>query len=168
MHFNTKKCHVSHKSPHYYKTTCSFAVLLYTLDSTILQRVAGNPYLGVEFSEDMKWSTHISKITGKACSTIGFLCRDLKHCPTSCWRNAYLSLVRSIIEYGAVMWDPYLQQVCTYSSIMISAAYLIQILIQTHMLFCPTCPPVEYASYITPLLHHKCNIFDINNTSTTY
>ncbi len=102
MRFNAKKCYVlsvKHKSQHYY-----------TLDNTILQRVSSNPYLGIEFSEDMKWSTHISKITSKACTTISFLHRNLRHCPISCQRNTYLSLVRSIIEYGAVMWNPYLQQ----------------------------------------------------------
>jgi len=27
----------------------------------------------------------------------------------ACRRNAYLSLVRSVIEYSAIVWDPYLQ-----------------------------------------------------------
>ena len=52
MCFNAKKCYilcVKHKLQHYY-----------TLDNTILQQVSSNPYLGIEFSEDMKWSTHIS------------------------------------------------------------------------------------------------------------
>ena len=98
MHFNAKKCYVlsvKHKSQHYY-----------TLDNTILQCVSSNPYLGIEFSGDMKWSTHISIITSKACSTIGLLHRNLWHCLIFCQRNAYLSLVRSIVEYGTVIWDP--------------------------------------------------------------
>jgi len=80
------------------------------LGGSVLQRVSNNPYLGIEFSEGLKWSTHISKITKKASSTVGFLCRNLSHCPTACRRNAYLSLVRSVIEYGAIVWDPHLQQ----------------------------------------------------------
>ena len=102
MRFNSKKCYilsVKNKSQHYY-----------SLGGSILQRVQNNPYLGIEFSEDLKWSSHISKITKKANSVIGFLRRNLSHCPTACRRNAYLSLVRSVIEYGAIVWDPYLQQ----------------------------------------------------------
>ena len=58
------------------------------------------------------WNSEISKNFSKI-STLGFLRRNLKNCPTSCRRNAYLSLVRSAIEYGhygATVWDPYLQQ----------------------------------------------------------
>ena len=54
--------------------------------------------------------SHISKITKKANSVIGFLRRNLSHCPAACRRNDYLSLVRSVIEYGAIVWDPYPQQ----------------------------------------------------------
>ena len=102
MRFNAKKCYVlsiKHKTQHYY-----------TLDRTILQRVPSSPYLGIELSEDLKWSKHTAKIANKACSTIGFQRRNLRQCPTSCRRNAYLSLVRSTIEYGAIVWEPFLQQ----------------------------------------------------------
>jgi len=102
MRFNSKKCYilsVKNKSQHYY-----------SLGGFVLQRVSNNPYLGIEFSEDLKWNTHISKVTKKASSTIGFLRRNLSHCPTACRRNAYLSLVRSVIEYGAIVWDPHLQR----------------------------------------------------------
>ena len=40
---------------------------------------------------------------------IGFLRRNLRNCPTSCKRDAYISLVRSILEYGSIIWDPYLK-----------------------------------------------------------
>ena len=35
---------------------------------------------------------------------------NLKHCPLKCKRTAYLSLVRSVLEYGCTVWDPYLQK----------------------------------------------------------
>ena len=41
---------------------------------------------------------------------IEFLRRNLKHCPPKCKRKAYLSLVRSVLEYGCTVWDPYLQK----------------------------------------------------------
>ena len=53
---------------------------------------------------------HITRKLGTNYYVIGFLRRNLSYCPTACRRNAYLSLVRSVIEYGAIVWDPYLQQ----------------------------------------------------------
>ena len=99
MRFNAKKCYVlsvKNKSQRFY-----------SLNNTVLSRVSFNPYLGVELSEDLKWTTHIGKITKKASSTIGFLRRNLRDCSRDCWKNAYLTLVRSILDYSAVVWDPY-------------------------------------------------------------
>ena len=82
----------------------------YQLDSHILQQVPDNPYLGVTPSDNMKWNSHISKISKKANSTLGFSKRKLKHCPQDSRRTAYLSLVRSTLEYSSIVWDPYLQK----------------------------------------------------------
>ena len=82
----------------------------YTLNSTILKHVTSNPYVGILFSQDLKWGDHIANICKKANSTVGFLRRNLRNCSSGCKRNAYLSLVRSVLEYGATLWDPYLQK----------------------------------------------------------
>ena len=79
----------------------------YTLDNHILEEVQDNPYLGLQISNDLKWTTHINKITKKAQSTLGFLRRNLSHCTETCRKTAYISMVRSLLEYGAVVWDPY-------------------------------------------------------------
>ena len=76
MRFNAKKCYImsiNNKSSHFYE-----------LDKHILQQVPENPYLGITISEDFKWTSHINKISWKANSTLGFLRRNLKHCPESC------------------------------------------------------------------------------------
>ena len=102
MRFNAKKCYIvsiNIKSTHFYQ-----------LDGHILQQVPENPYFGVTISEDLKWSSHISKITKKANSTLGFLKRNLKHCPLNCRMTAYISLIRSTLEYSSVIWDPFLQK----------------------------------------------------------
>ena len=36
--------------------------------------------------------------------------RNLKHCPQDSRRTAYLSLVRSTLEYSSIVWDTYLQK----------------------------------------------------------
>ena len=73
MRFNAKKCYlmsINQKSTHFYR-----------LDNHILQQVPDNPYLGVSLSDNMKWNSHISKISKKAKPTLGFLKINLKHCP---------------------------------------------------------------------------------------
>ena len=99
MRFNAKKCYIlsiRQKSSHFYQ-----------LDGEILQQVDSNPYLGLTISEDLQWKTHITNITKKANSSLGFLRRNLKYCSEDCKRLAYIALVRSILQYGAVVWDPY-------------------------------------------------------------
>ena len=46
----------------------------------------------------------------KASSSLGFVMRNLKKCPSECKKTAYISLVRSTLEYGAVIWDPPLEK----------------------------------------------------------
>jgi hypothetical protein len=102
MRFNAKKCYVmptKQQSPYFYR-----------LDGEILKSVDHNPYLGVEISADLKWSTHISQKCKKASSILGFLRRNLGNCPRECRKLAYISLIRSTLEYGGIVWDPYLKK----------------------------------------------------------
>ena len=43
----------------------------------------------------------------KASSILGFVRRNLQHTPMQLRRTAYISLVRSTLEYAATIWDPY-------------------------------------------------------------
>ena len=103
MRFNAKKCYIlTIADKGYHK--------FYELNSHILKNVDNNPYLGLTLSKDLKWSTHIDTICKKASSTLGFIQRNLKKCPKDCKKSAYVSLVRSTLEYGATIWDPYLEK----------------------------------------------------------
>ena len=64
-------------------------------------------YLGITISSELHWSPHISNISAKANNTLAFLRRNLKYCPRQLKENAYLSFVRSQLEYSAFIWDPY-------------------------------------------------------------
>ena len=75
-----------------------------------MKQVQQNPYLGVQISADLKWSTHTANICKGAGSTLGFLGRNLRDCPQECRRLAYIAPIRSSLEYGATVWDPYLKQ----------------------------------------------------------
>ena len=64
-------------------------------------------YFGVTLSNDLEWSKHIATKTNKVNSKLSFLRRNLKGCPEKLKQTAYFSLIRSSMEYGATVWDPY-------------------------------------------------------------
>ena len=82
---------------------------LYQLNNHILQEVSDNPYIGLQISNDLKWSIHINNVCNKANATGGFLRRNIRYVPENCRKTAYISLVRSVMEYGATIWNPNLK-----------------------------------------------------------
>ena len=63
-------------------------------------------YLGVYLSDDLRWNKHIKTISNKANKTLGFLKRNLIHCPPRTKETAYKALVRPTLEYCSSVWDP--------------------------------------------------------------
>ena len=55
----------------------------------------------------MSWSTHIQMMSNKAMKVLNFVKRNLTNCLTNTKIQAYLTLVRSIMEYASPIWDPY-------------------------------------------------------------
>ena len=66
--------------------------------------------LGITLTEDLEWNSQITKTTKKANSTLAFLRRNLQSFPLDCRKSAYTTLVRSLLDYGSIIWDPYLKQ----------------------------------------------------------
>ena len=58
----------------------------------------------------MDYPHRLNNIVNKANSTLGFLKRNLRFCSKDCRKNSYISLVRSKLDYGSTIYDPYLQQ----------------------------------------------------------
>ena len=105
MKFNPSKCSVLRVKRPRAKEIASD----YQLKGVTLGQVTNSPYLGVSISENLEWGDHISKIASKANSTLGFLRRNLKGCPSKLKEIAYFSMVRSLLEYSCPVWDPYRQ-----------------------------------------------------------
>ena len=102
MTFNASKCtilSINTKSSHFYM-----------LQDQILKQVPEHPYLGIILNEKLSWSPHVAKTARKANAVLALLRRNLSFCPENCKRTAYIALVRSIMEYGAIVWDPYLKK----------------------------------------------------------
>ena len=55
--------------------------MTHELDGVLLKDTDSTSYLGVELSTDMKWHSHVKKVTAKGNTMLGILCRNLdKHC----------------------------------------------------------------------------------------
>ena len=71
MKFNASKCYVlritNKKKPVLHN---------YTMHDQVLENVDQNPYLGVQFTNTLKWDTHINNILAKANKSLGFLRRN--------------------------------------------------------------------------------------------
>ena len=52
------------------------------------------------------WKHHVDSITKKANSTRAFLQRNIHQCPRKTKELCYTTLVRPIVEYAGIIWDP--------------------------------------------------------------
>ena len=102
MEFNASKCYImkftNSKQP---------PDLDYSFCNQPLKVVPSNPYLGIEFDNQLNWGTHIEKTVSKANRVLGVLKRNLWFCAKEVKETAYKTLVRPILEYGSCAWAPY-------------------------------------------------------------
>ncbi|KAE9542788.1 hypothetical protein AGLY_002699 [Aphis glycines] len=81
----------------------------YHINGAPLHRVFSIKDLGIHYSSLLCFSRHIGITVGRALKVIGFIKRSTKHFSSAnCLWSLYISLVRSLLEYGAVIWNPYL------------------------------------------------------------
>ena len=82
----------------------------YHMDGQILREVQKATYLGVTLSREITWSENIQAVASKANRMLGFARWNLRGSPKRCKSMAYISLVRSVMEYASTIWDPYLKK----------------------------------------------------------
>ena len=79
----------------------------YTLKGITLSTETTTKYLGVDLHSELSWKTHIDRVTKKANNMLGFLRRNLQNTSRETKTRAYISLVRSNLEYCATIWSPH-------------------------------------------------------------
>ena len=103
--FNAKKCNI---------VTLARGInplsYFYQLNNTVLDRVNACNYLGITISENLSWTDHITANAKKANARLGFLHRNLQGCPQPLKQTAYVSLMRSLMEYSSTVWNPTLKK----------------------------------------------------------
>jgi len=90
----------------------------YTLNSIILERVYEFNDLGVIVTSDLSWNKHISLKVAKASQMLGLIKRGIgHHAPMQVKKLFYISLVRSVLSYGSVVWAPNKEDLARLESI---------------------------------------------------
>lgn len=79
----------------------------YSLGSSTLKQVNNYKYLGVTFTTNLSWNSHIENICASAFRKLCFLRHKLRNSPSSVKLLCYQSYIRPKLEYACVVWDPY-------------------------------------------------------------
>ena len=93
-----------------YNRTRSPIVFSYCLGESPIMRAAddGIMDLGFKFNHSPNQSSHINYVCCKGFKTLGFIMRNSKDFRSSMSIKAlFCSLVRPILEYGTIVWDPH-------------------------------------------------------------
>jgi hypothetical protein len=80
--------------------------LNYSLRDQNIPEASCCKYLGITMRSDLSWADQVNYTVQKACKALDFIMRILKK-GNNTKSSAYTSLVRPILEYGTVCWDPY-------------------------------------------------------------
>jgi hypothetical protein len=102
LRFNVDKCKVMHlggnRNSH----------VKYYMKGSVLQETTEEKDLGVWFSNDLKFSTHVAKSVSKANQVLGLIRRSFTHIDCELMSLLFTALVRPHLEYGNVVWHPFL------------------------------------------------------------
>ena len=102
--FNAKKCYVI-TLPHGANSLRYF----YQLNNTILDLVNACNYLGITICKKVSWTDHFTANAKEANARLGLLRRNQNGCPQALKQTAYVSLVRSFMEYSTI-WNSTLKK----------------------------------------------------------
>ena len=101
MHFHPQKCQTMHIT-----NKRNIVQSTYTIHNHNLETTDTAKYLGSHIKNTLNWNTHINKTTQRANTTSAFLHRNIRTCPRKTKHLAYTTLVRPILEYASIIWDP--------------------------------------------------------------
>lgn len=103
LNLNTKKCSVIT-----YTRKKEYSSFDYFINNEPLQRVDNIKDLGILLDTKLNFNLHYDSIISKSHAMLGFIKRRASEF-NNVWvtKTLYCSLVRSILEYGSVVWNPY-------------------------------------------------------------
>ncbi|XP_025405375.1 uncharacterized protein LOC112679698 [Sipha flava] len=106
LEFNIPKCHTMT-----YTRSNEHVMFTYTINDIALKQPGDCVMdLGITFDRSLTFRTHIEKVTCKALKFLGFVKKiSAEFKLSNSLKTLYCSFVRSILEYGIIIWDP-----CTF------------------------------------------------------
>ena len=102
MIFHPQKCQLLRITRNKSPVKASYVIHGHTLAETDTAK-----YLGVSLHRHSSWSPHVNATAKKANGTRAFLQRNLRKATTAVKTRTYESLIRPILEYSGVVWDPH-------------------------------------------------------------
>ena len=72
-----------------------------------IDKVTDFDFLGITLNENMKWHSHINKISTKISHAIGFIYKLMQYLPIFILKTLYHSLVLPHLTYGIIAWHSY-------------------------------------------------------------
>ena len=84
-------------------------IVNYSFHGFTLSATSKHTYLEVMLDDHLLWSIHVTNVANKATRMLDFLKRHLSKCSSNIKASAYLLMVRPLIEYACVIWDPHYQ-----------------------------------------------------------
>ena len=78
----------------------------YTIHKHNLETTDTAKYLGIHINNTLNGNTCINKTAQRANTTSAFLHRNIRTCSRKTKHLAYTTLVRPILEYASIIWDP--------------------------------------------------------------
>lgn len=79
----------------------------YSIQSVPLNYVETVKDLGILFDRELTFASHISNLTMRCFKRLGYVFRNSKGLSLEAFILLYTTLIRSLLEYGCVVWSPY-------------------------------------------------------------
>ena len=103
MEFHPGKCQllrITNKTKNFISTD-------YFIHNSKIELADSAKYLGLIIDNKLKWKRQYSYVCKKANKMLAFLRRNFYSCPKSIKETCFNSLVRPVLDYGCVIWDPH-------------------------------------------------------------
>jgi len=108
LKFNIDKCKVMHFGVHNVQkqyTMPDYSGDVHFLNATVLEKD-----LGIWSDPSLKFSVHVTHVVNKANQILGLIRRSFTYIDSSLMKTLYVALVRPHLEYGNVVWHPFLKK----------------------------------------------------------
>jgi hypothetical protein len=78
----------------------------YMIGYTLIPHTNNIKLLGLNIAHNLSWKYHTETVRAKSAKLIGFVSRNLRGCSPKVKQQAFITLIRPIMSFGAPAWHP--------------------------------------------------------------